>query len=148
MAIASLMENPKQPIRTIVIPCPGMVEEQSTNIRSVNDPTIARALTYIEKHFRETIDVSDVVKNLGCCRRTLERRFSSILGITIHQYLLDHRLNFAKICMARQLPDKLDVIAQLCGFGDSKTFRNAFLRSTGQTPSQWRQMRLRKLNNY
>ena len=86
----------------------------------------------------------DVVAHAGCSRRTLERRFLSVMKMPVHDFLNGRRIDFAKRSIQSDLNEKLDTIAAKCGFGDSKTFRKAFIASTGLPPSDWRRQLLEK----
>jgi LacI family transcriptional regulator len=139
--LAELMRNPRQPVRIEVIPCPGIVKGESTDTIAVDDPMVARALDYIVARFHEGIDVSHIVAELGCSRRALERRFSKLMKVTLHTHLAEVRVKSAKKRIEAATTEKLDEIARSCGFLDSKTFRQTFLRVTGVTPGKWRKDR-------
>jgi LacI family transcriptional regulator len=136
--LESLMSNPRQPLQTIIIPCPGVVQGDSTETFAIDDPLVARAVDFIACNFQSGINVADIVSHLDCSRRVLERRFVSLMNVTLHDYLVSKRVGLAKECMRGSPELKLDQIARRCGFGDRRSFRLAFLRLTGITPDKWR----------
>jgi LacI family transcriptional regulator len=144
--LAELMRNPRQPIRVDVIPCPGIVKGESTDTIAVDDPMVGRAVEYIAAHFPDSIDVSHIVTELGCSRRALERRFTRLMKVSLHDHLAEVRIKFAKKLIESSPSEKLDAIARTCGFRDSKTFRQTFLRVTGFTPGRWRKDQAHGIN--
>jgi LacI family transcriptional regulator len=136
--LESLMSNPRQPLQTIVIPCPGVVQGESTETFAIDDPLVARAVDFIDSRYRDRINVADVISHLECSRRAVERRFVTQMKITMHDYIIRKRVALAKSYMKDSPELKLDQIAISCGFGDRRSFRLAFLSLTGITPDSWR----------
>jgi transcriptional regulator GlxA family with amidase domain len=93
---------------------------------------------FIACNYQSGINVADIISHLECSRRVLERRFVSVMNITLHDYLVLRRVGLAKQYMRTSPELKLDQIARCCGFGDRRSFRLAFLRLTGITPDKWR----------
>lgn len=136
--LESLMSNPLQPLRTIIIPCPGLVQGESTETFAIDDPLVARAVDFIETNYQNGINVAEVISHLECSRRALERRFVTLLKITMSDYLIQRRVALAKTHMKESPELNLEKIAHSCGFRDRRTFRHAFVGLTGMTPDKWR----------
>lgn len=136
--LADLMQTPRQPIQTIEIPVPGLVQGESTDTIAIDDPIVSRALDFIGAHFHDGINVPDVIEHLQCSRRSLERRFREHLRVTAHDYIVAQRIRHALKRIKEHPKCKLESIARESGFADIQAFRHAFFSSTGRTPSEWR----------
>jgi transcriptional regulator GlxA family with amidase domain len=132
------MQNPGQPPRCLDIPVPGLILGDSTNTLAVEDSHVRKALEFIEATFQTGIDVGDVAKHIHCGRRLLEVRFKRALGSSLLGHLTEKRIRFAKGLMESDPSEKLLNIASRSGFREMQTFRAAFFRVTGKTPSAWR----------
>jgi AraC-like DNA-binding protein len=82
----------------------------------------------------ESLDV--FAEQLNLSPRTLRRRLQSA-GTHYRQLYQQHQLQLALQNLADE-HIKFDDIAKTCGFKDSASFRNAFIRWTNMTPSKYR----------
>lgn len=127
--LESLMRNPRQPLSTMVIPCPGMAQGESTQTFTIGDPLVKLAVDFVDSHFQEGINVADIIFHVECSRRALERRFVNQLNITMHDYLIQKRVACAKKIINATPEQKFDIIARACSsappIGPSSTPRPA-----------------------
>ncbi|WP_404308861.1 AraC family transcriptional regulator [Neorhodopirellula lusitana] len=135
-----LMSGEKPPQQQLLLPPAGVIARQSTDVTAINDSELALALTYIRQHACEGIAVSDVVKHLAVSRATLERRFASGLGCTPKQEIFRVRMKHVKRFLDNT-DDGLAEIASHTGFGTPFHLSTAFKRSTGISPTAYRQSR-------
>lgn len=106
-----------------------------------NDTRVQAAQRYIEQHSCAGITPDDVARHVSMSQRNLARRFSSALGVTPVQYILQCRIEQAKRLLAR--PDaSLRRVAFETGFSDEAVFRRAFKQQAGHAPSTWRALLL------
>lgn len=134
-----LMNGAKPPKKPVLIPPKGIVTRMSTNILSVPDLRIARALRFIWEHFPESIGSDAVARNAGINRRMLERGFSKHLGRSVLAEITRVRIDRARnLLAASEL--KAHQIAEQCGFSSIAAFSKVFLRMTGKRPSEFRKM--------
>jgi AraC-like DNA-binding protein len=86
----------------------------------------------------EPISISEVASLCKLSVSHFVRAFNRTVGIAPYRWLLDRRIDHAKLLLAATaLP--LAGIALDCGFGDQSHFTNMFVRRTGVTPRQWRE---------
>ena len=71
----------------IVVPTT-VITRQSTDIFAIKDDQVLKALRYISDNINDKVQVSDVLENVPLCRRSLEKRFISIIGRSIYQEIL------------------------------------------------------------
>jgi AraC-like DNA-binding protein len=98
---------------------------------------------WIDAHSHREIDLEQTAAQAGISPFHFLRLFSSVLGVTPHQYLVRSRLRHA----ARLLADddiSITDIAYDVGFGDLSNFVRTFHRAAGLSPLRFRQASLGK----
>src|SRR6201996_7536431 len=96
------------------------------------------AALWIEVHSHREIELEDVARQAGVSPFHFLRSFSSVLGVTPHQYLLRSRLRRA----ARFLADDDKPVTEVAydvGFNDLSNFVRTFHRAAGVSPLKFRQ---------
>lgn len=132
-----LMQGEKPPTGRTAIEPRGVVARQSTDLVAVADTDVATALHYIREHACDGIDVEDLLAHVPMSRRTLERRFSAILGRSPRDEIVRVQLGHVKqLLTMTNYP--LGKIAQLTGFRYVESMCVLFKKATGQTPGQYR----------
>ncbi|WP_069869516.1 GlxA family transcriptional regulator [Streptomyces malaysiensis] len=96
--------------------------------------TLEWALTHLDK----PLTVADLAPHARLSTRTFARSFAAETGTTPMKWL-----NTARIDRARELLETthatISNISQTCGLGTPANFRQHFRRTTGTTPSEYRQ---------
>jgi AraC-like DNA-binding protein len=101
-------------------------------------PLIAQALGAIHRGARDpAFGIEQVARELDCSREHLTRQFKAALGVSPSDYMLQRRLRLAAQEL-RSSSDKLEIVAQRCGFSGANYFCRAFHRYQGLTPRQFR----------
>ncbi|TFV40047.1 AraC family transcriptional regulator [Bradyrhizobium frederickii] len=96
------------------------------------------AALWIDDNSHEGVDLEQAAKQAGLSPFHFLRLFSSVLGVTPHQYLVRSRLRHA----ARLLADDdiaVTDVAYDVGFGDLSNFVRTFHRAAGVSPTRFRQ---------
>jgi LacI family transcriptional regulator len=120
-----------------VIPPEGVVTRRSSDALAIEDADVADALAYIRDHACDPILVDDVVDAVGISRSTLESRFRTITGRTIHYEILRAQIERARYLIATtDLP--LKQIAVQSGFTHVNYLTTVFREQTGWTPAKYR----------
>ncbi len=92
---------------------------------------------WIDAHSHRPIELEDAAGQAGVSPFHFLRLFSSVLGVTPHQYLVRSRLRHA----ARLLADDARAITDVAydvGFGDLSNFVRTFHRAAGVSPRDFR----------
>jgi LacI family transcriptional regulator len=113
-----------------------VVTRQSTDVLAVDDPDVAAALRHIRRHAVEGLSVKQLLDEVPVNRRTLERRFVSVLGHTPLEEIRRIRLERAKVLLQTDLP--VYEVARQSGFATPEYMATSFLQSTGTTPTAYR----------
>ncbi len=115
----------------------GVATRQSTDIMAVEDPELARALRFIRDSADQPIDVEDVLKRVPMNRRTLERRFRTVLGRTPLQEIRRVHIEQAKqLLVDTDLPTP--AVATASGFANASRLAIIFRKMTGMKPTEYR----------
>jgi len=96
------------------------------------------AALWIDDNSHAELDLERAARQAGLSPFHFLRLFSSVLGVTPHQYLVRSRLRHA----ARLLADgdiAVTDIAYDVGFGDLSNFVRTFRRAAGVSPTKFRQ---------
>jgi len=136
MLDALIKQKPVEELHQFVEPA-GVVARQSTDFLAVDDELVANALRCISEMAHQNIDVNDVCEAACSGRRTLERRFQSVLGRTIAEEILRLRIERAKRELA-YTDTPIKQVARLAGFRDAKRLHEVFMREVQQSPSSYR----------
>jgi LacI family transcriptional regulator len=118
------------------IPPMEVVTRQSTDVLAVEDPEVAAALRHIRQHAVKGLSVKQMLEVVPINRRTLERRFISVLGHTPLEEIRRVRLERAKTLLQTDLP--IYDIAIQSGFATPEYFATSFLQATNITPTAYR----------
>ncbi len=138
-AKASNAPDQNAPVEPIYLPPIEVVTRQSSDIRAVNDPAIARALQLIREHASDAISVEAVAAHVRMSRSTLERGFRRYLNCSPQQEIRRVRLLRVKHLL-RETDLSLARIAELAGFDHPQYMMAQFKKTFGQTPSEWREI--------
>ncbi len=115
----------------------GVVARQSTNIYAVDDLDIRNALHYIRENLSSPLTTAEIVDAITSQRRTLERKFKTILGRTINEEIRRVRVERALALMtSTNLP--MHEVAARCGFGNQSWMTSVVHQATGRTPREHR----------
>ena len=132
-----LMQGKTPSQKQIIVEPRGVVSRQSTEFVAVADADAAAALRYMREHACDGIAIDDVLAHVPVSRRTLERRFATLLGRSPRDMIIGAQLEHVKRMLS--ITDyPLVKIAQLTGFRYVESMCTLFKRTTGRTPGQYR----------
>jgi LacI family transcriptional regulator len=115
-----------------------VITRQSSDVFAINDLDIANALRFIREQACNGISIADVLHHATLSRSSLERGFRSFLGHSPQEEIRQVRLKRVKHLLA-ETNWSIPRIAHATGFDYPNYLMVQFKRSTGQTPSQWRE---------
>lgn len=101
-------------------------------------PSIGRALTYVQFHFREPLTLVAVARHAGLSANYFSECFHKQVGMSFQSYLQDVRLQFAHSLLA-MTPLPITEVCYTSGFGNLSHFDRSFKSKYGRTPRQSRQ---------
>ena len=109
----------------------------TNRIEAKNKNLAMEIKSYIHTNFANDISIDDLCKYFYCSRGTLINKFKEEYGKTIHQYLLDFRLE-QSLDLLRNKDLSIQEIAITCGFKDANYFSKSFRRKFSISPSEYK----------
>ena len=92
---------------------------------------------YLNEHIEEQITLETLTKEFSINRNKLNELFMNQSSMTCLNYLLNLRIDLAKILLTKT-ELQISEIGSRVGYPDSNYFTKVFKKSTGKTPSQYR----------
>ena len=136
--VERLVADPSAPAEDVVLKPVKIVERMSTAAFATDDQQILKALLFIHRNALKKISVSDVMTEAALSRRLLERRFKSVTGKTLYEYITDQKLrHFAE--QLQETDEQVINIALSMGENDTKSISRRFKQLYGCTPVEWRE---------
>ena len=108
--------------------------------RTIPVTQLSKLLAYMERHYREPLQVADLTRVAAMSQTSLMRHFSQTIGHSPIEHLLRIRVSKAQTLL-RQSDLPIGAIALEVGFCDGNYLARQFRRLTGQAPSAYRRQR-------
>ena len=131
-----LMRRSPPPQPTVRVHPFRLIVRKSSDLVAVNHPGVARSLRFMWEHCHEPIGVNDLAKAASMSVRNFHQAFVDNLGRSPGNELHRIRIERAKRLLSDS-GEKMDVIAEMCGYENGNSFWVAFKRSTGVTPKEY-----------
>jgi LacI family transcriptional regulator len=133
-----LLGGEPPPVQPLLLPPIGVHCRRSSEVLAFDDENVVAAIRYIGQFAHRSLHVNDVLKHVPVGRRTLERRFRTLLG-----WGLAEEIQRTQLALARQLLAETDlsmqVVAIQAGFSDHRHMARAFHRRLSTTPTAYRE---------
>lgn len=112
-------------------------------VLSHKDELVSALQQRIKSRFQEAGTIEELLSEIPASRRNLARRFKAATGFTPIEYLQRTRIEAAKGMLEQTDQSILEVMLGT-GYNDLKTFRQLFRKTTGMTPTAYREKFYRK----
>lgn len=132
-----MMNGEPAPEEPVLIAPLHIVTRQSTDILTLQNPDIVRAIRYIRENASQGIRVSDVANQMSVSRRWLEKRFLEVVGHTLGHEIRKARFGVA-ISQLEGTELSVEQVAANSGFGTGARLCRSFRQHFGETPLQYR----------
>lgn len=94
---------------------------------------------YIEQSYANPLlNLSQMAQDFGMTENFLYYFFRTRMQKSFAQYLEDKRLEKAQALIAENTKESLSALAEHCGYANTQTFRRAFKKRYGLTPSEFK----------
>jgi AraC-like DNA-binding protein len=101
------------------------------------DTVVSQALFYIYNNYQNPIKVSTIARYCRVSRKTLDTRFLNAKGITVHQYIVNTRVERAKKYLIES-DESIEEIAMRCGYPHHSYLYQVFKKHMNCTPVDYR----------
>jgi AraC family transcriptional regulator len=98
---------------------------------------LIQAITYINDNLSEDLSLAAIASSVGMSFSYFSKLFKGSTGVTVHQYVLQRRMENAKRLLARSNLSIIEIVYQV-GFRTQNHFHNLFRKYTGMTPKAYR----------
>lgn len=106
--------------------------------KEICDGRLNDAVVFIEANYMKDLTLTQISNAAGINHTTLTDLSKQLLGVTIMEYLMQHRIKMAKKELTfTGIPIK--EVSALCGFKTVQHFSRVFKEATGKTPAVYRQ---------
>ncbi|WP_158305991.1 AraC family transcriptional regulator [Azospirillum sp. B510] len=105
--------------------------------RMLSDPTVLRALRFIENNRTGPLTVTAIAEQAGVSLHHFQRRFAAVMGETIGNHIRRLRLEGAATRLMFS-PETILSIAVSSGYGSAEAFAHAFQRQFQVSPTDYR----------
>jgi LacI family transcriptional regulator len=120
----------------VLVPPDGINAQASSRHQPIYDPYVMRARHFIRQFAAQGVKVAQVADYVGVSRTTLETHFRRQFGRTVHEEMLDFRLDLAKrLLCERTIP--CAEVARKAGFTSLPYMYAVFRRELDCTPRQY-----------
>lgn len=131
------MRGEAPPEAPLLIPPTGVAVRKSTDTIATEHPEVAKAIRYMLNHFREPIQIPNIVAATSLSQTGLYLAFHAEFNESPARFLTRLRLDRAKQTLADP-SQKLSTIALTHGFGDPNNLFRVFKRFEGVSPREYR----------
>ena len=131
-----LLRGRKRP-KTVLVSPGGVIARRSSDLYAINDPAVSAVLRRIRDLVAGHARTADVLRPEDGARRTLERKFRTLLGRSIEEEIRRQRMELAREML---LDTRLSVeeVADRCGYANAPHFSRSFKTAHGISPSAYR----------
>ncbi len=117
--------------------CETIAPSGSYSFESVNKKyVVERIVTYFEEHYDEKISLDRIAENMYLSPFYISKIFKSEIGDTPIRYLINIRLEKAKMLLESGNNSSIQEIAAMVGYDDAYHFSKLFKKRYGVSPSQ------------
>lgn len=114
-------------------------------ILSDKEEHLQRIITYLEVHYMEEINLSDIASALHLSKPYMAALFKELTGTTIIKYLYQRRINQAKLLFRLQPDLSVTEVSRKAGFKQISHFSRTFKQAAGCTPEAYRTSQVSRL---
>lgn len=135
--LSQALSGKKNKNHKILFPPLDVVVRPSSDTVCIQDKHLSDAIAFIRKNFASPISVPHILENVPIPRRSLERKFRSVLGRSPHEEIIRTRIDTAANFLAQtDLP--LEEIAEKIGFCSAFRLSTEFKKLRQLSPSDYR----------
>ncbi|MVN88247.1 helix-turn-helix domain-containing protein [Deinococcus sp. HMF7620] len=98
---------------------------------------VRQALEFIREHLTSDLSLASIARAAQLSERHLSRLFRAATGLSLHQYVIEQRVNQAQNLL-RRTDLTVAQVAVSCGFAHHQHLGRHFKRLTGASPEQYR----------
>ena len=114
-----------------------LCEQYKKQLSGGRSPSVIKAKTYINEHYREKIYLSALADHVHLNHQYLSVLFKKETGISISDYIAEVRMEHARFLL-RNTTDSIQTISEAVGYPDSQYFSRRFRQTMEISPQAYR----------
>ncbi len=99
---------------------------------------LKKAIQYIRLHYSQQLTLDDLAHHCGVSKQQLIRYFKAAFHMTPIAYITDYKITRAKDLLFNQPHLTIKEISDELGFNNQHYFTKVFIKTTGESPSEYR----------
>ncbi|WED44032.1 helix-turn-helix domain-containing protein [Legionella cardiaca] len=111
----------------------------------LTDHVVILAKQWIDRHVATPVNLTHLAQHCHLSKSQLQRRFKQSTGLSLGEYWLKKKLEYAQVLLSNNKLSIEDVAYQV-GYENLSAFSRRFNQSFDLTPSQWRNMQFSAKN--
>lgn len=135
--LTAMLEGKAVPTNPVLVVPDPVIVRQSSDVLSIPDESVCRALRFIRDHGHQRMTVPQVVRVSGTNRRTLELRFRRYLNRSLLEEIHLAHLQVAQRLLRETLMP-MDEVAEKAGFSSAQRMTLLFKKELELTPLVYR----------
>ncbi|TSB48080.1 AraC family transcriptional regulator [Alkalicoccobacillus porphyridii] len=112
--------------------------QDSIRPQSDKEKHVQKVISYIETHYQRDFHLDILESELHLSKYYLSKIFKEVTGVTIFKYLLQKRINQAKVSLTLEPEQSITDLSYQHGFKYPSHFSRIFKQLTGETPEYYR----------
>jgi len=132
-----LLAGETAPPGPLLVPPNGIVERESSCLRAIGDPAVAKGVHYLRERLAESLTNDSIARAAGLSRTVFQQRFREAMGHSIREYILLRRVERARL-LIETTDISLAEVAERSGFKHQEYLGQIVKKLTGETPGQLR----------
>lgn len=115
------------------------MRKQQPHFAQTHQELVDKAIKYMKENYKSRIRLEDIVSDMFVSKNYFRQIFKKITGVSVSAYIQDLRINEACRLLQNDAEVSISKIANKCGYNDMKFFYQAFKKTVGMTPTEYRQ---------
>ena len=118
--------------------CSEYIKNSELTVSNTNNAeTFDQIFVFIAENYQDNISLNDLSNHLNYTYDYTSKLFKKVLGMSFSEYLNVYRFNIACDLLSNT-SNSITRIALDCGFQNTRTFNNVFLKYAGVSPNAYR----------
>ncbi|GGE16398.1 AraC family transcriptional regulator [Marinithermofilum abyssi] len=115
-----------------------LILDEGSDRSTEKEGIVQQVISFIERHYSEDLNLDRIAGELHLSKFYLSRVFKEVTGVTIMNYLMNQRINQAKVSFLLNRELTVTEMSYRTGFKHPAHFSRVFKKQVGITPDQYR----------